>query len=290
MCKLQHSYYNRCDHGVCRILSVCRNRNLPNSKCRDSTNLYFPGYCGSCFQTKRENETLYVQKPRDRVVTSCTPPETPDFRSEEPISQVRRLATPYTSPTSPSDAQFPVKDAQDKDPLHELDLTDRFPNAPLSSAETPTSSRDSYAALAHPSRASTRTISPTTAEHPQIDVSALDSGYSSVYSSPAPCSAGSFSDPESDQHALVRPNSAALRSRLNGHKQAGCVVKKQKSPFDDEPVVLELERCRFGTYRVLDQLGDLQSERVCGWHSLHWGWEERGRACGVLMEDGIWAV
>lgn len=154
MCKLQHSYYNQCIHRICRITAVCRNRNLPGSKCRGSTNLYLPGRCSPCTREQPENGMFDAQKPNDRFVDSSKSSETSDTKPAKPC--LRRCTGSYPrldvpalpdSPASSEDEHSPTSTVQQTDrqeALQRLKLTGRFAK-PLISGSTLIFNSVSYA-------------------------------------------------------------------------------------------------------------------------------------------------
>jgi hypothetical protein len=307
MCKLQHFYYNQCVHRVCRITSVCRNRDLPGRKCRESTNLYFPGRCGPCIREHGENETLDAQQPNDWSVQSSNPAETSDFDPAEFYSRVcidtcPRLDLPALpdSPTSIEDEHSPANTAQHEyllEALQRLKLTDRF-NTPLASVLIPTFNAISYATFPEPQCNKPHSLQPRNSVQSLIDYyNGLDSGYeSSDSSSTSPLT--SPTAPSSNNRLTILSDlfdfdNTGVRSHIVGRKHARCKVKCKKPKVKDDEedsVALEVETCKYGTHRVLDRFGDVPSEELCGWHSTHRGVDEQRRACRVQNEDGEWVL
>jgi hypothetical protein len=100
----------------------------------------------------------------------------------------------------------------------------------------------------------------------------LDSGYeSSDSSSTSPLT--SPTAPSSNNRLTILSDlfdldNTGAHSHTVGRKQARCKVKCKKPKVKDDKddlAALEVETCKYGTRRVLDQFGDVPSEELCGW-------------------------
>ena len=293
MCKLQNSYYNQCDRRTFRVTTVCRNRDLPGNKCREATNLYYPGRCGPCSLEEVENENLGAQQANGRFVKPCNLAET---------SELTHLPALPDSPISSEDEQFLLNAVQHVDPsdaLQQLKLTDRF-NAPLAPVSLPTFNTVSYTTLLSPQNSNTHKLPQRNSVQSLIDYyNGLDSGYESCDSAPASPSCSPLTSPTTlsldSWRTILRdhwdPDSIYMRSHTIGRKNASCKVspvepKKHKARDDEEEAIdLEEVTCKYGTHKVLEQPGNLPSQELCWWHDKHRGVEERGRACRTYGED-----
>ncbi|KAF3053027.1 hypothetical protein E8E11_011267 [Didymella keratinophila] len=302
MCKLQNSYYNQCDHRIFRVTSVCRNRELPGSKCREATNLYFPGQCGPCTLEEQQNETPQAQQSDGRFVEIRNPAETSDTTVAEPYPSMclEHLPALPDSPISSEHEHSPSQAAQQEEvpeALQQLKLTDRF-NAPAASTSTPTFNTVSYATLSVPQSNHTHKLPQRNSVQSLIEYyNGLDSGYESSDSSPvSPSSSSPLTFPTTSSSnprlTILRDlwdfDNTGVRSHTIGRKHARCKVKCKKPEVKDdggELADLHEVRCKYGTHRVLDQPGDLLSKESCGWHDAYEGMEEQGWACKAQNED-----
>ncbi|KAF3032170.1 hypothetical protein E8E12_002742 [Didymella heteroderae] len=216
---------------------------------------------------------------------------------ESPCSQLRLIAPP-NSPTLSEDEQSPIHAIdQNKNPskaLRQLKLTDRFHDAPLDSIKTPTFSAVQYARPTTPTPDNECDRLSTEAEGTELKGNDPDSSYSSSSSALISPTTSSLKERLTLLSDLFDPAvNIGVRTHLIGRKNAGRGVKCKmlKALCDEEKAItLKLERCNVWAKRVLDQISDLPSERVCGWHSIHRGEDEGIRAFRILKIRGVWEL
>lgn len=302
MCKLQHSYYNQCDHRTFRVTSVCRNRGLPGSKCRESSNLYFVGRCGPCNREQGENETPQDRQPDDWFVESRNPTGTSDTNIAEPyprpcLEDLPALPDYSTSSEHEHSSTTTAEQGVPSKALQQLKLTDRF-NTPPTSVSIPTFNMISYATVP---MLRTKDIhnSPLRDSFQSLIgyYNGLDSGYECADSAPVSPSSSSPLTSSTTSSSNPRPtilsdlwdiDSIYMRSYTIGRGHAGCRVIPKKPKVKDnkeESIDLEVVRCKHGTHKVLNQPGDLPNEEQCWWHDTHRDVQEQGHAIRTFGAD-----
>lgn len=287
MCKQEHFYFAACDHWNRQILSVCRNRDKPNI-CRQGpvTKFHSNDPCLCCLRAEMDQSfkeilkrhfTREMDEARKRYPVPWVRRSKPKkLSSADERTHIPRCAPKYVCPrladeSSDEDEHFETNAFREKKAqktLQQLKLADRF-HERVNLIKTPTFISVSY-------------TSSLDAQSDESDSSSTEAASpSSVYSPSA--------SPPSSPTSLFHPTNALVRTHTIGRKHARCKVKVKKPAAkcgDERPVEYELDRCRYGTHKVLDQFGDVPSESLCWWHSVHKLVQEQSQACKALGEDG----